>query len=187
MNRQFVFIGIIFLLSLLCWRWFDDSHNVTPLTDPRQLFQPNFTATHLTYLNFAENGQLRNEVTASYTEYYDQLEQSELYNPVITTYDNQNGEAQWRLSAKQGVLNINDNAILRDQVHLQALSPNNTLETLDTAYLELDLTRNEVRNNHAVTLKGPQLTLSGVGLRGQLDQRIFQLLDESHGIYLNQP
>ena len=45
--------------------------------DPEEYYQPTFTANKLKYLNFADNGLLRNEVSADYTEYYNQLEQTD--------------------------------------------------------------------------------------------------------------
>lgn len=186
MNWQNLLIGFLFLCGLLSWRWFEASRESTTLTNPAEYYQPTFTANKLKYLNFGDDGLLRNEVTADYTEYYNQLEQTELFNPVIIAHDEQ-GKAQWRISAEQGVLNLNDNAILQDKVRIQALTPNDTLEWLETPYLEMDLMRNEVRNHHAVTMEGPRFHLEGMGLRGQLDQRIYEILDKSHGIYFNQP
>ncbi|WP_409420942.1 LPS export ABC transporter periplasmic protein LptC [Pseudaeromonas sp. ZJS20] len=186
MSRQTLLIGVLFLFSLLSWRWFEAGRDSGTLTNPEEYYQPTFTANKLKYLNFADNGLLRNEVSADYTEYYNQLEQTELFNPVIIAHDEQ-GKAQWRISAQQGILNLNDNAILRDQVRIQALTPNDTLNWLETPYLEMDLIRNEVRNHHPVTMEGPRFHLEGLGLRGQLNQRIYEILDKSHGIYFNQP
>ena len=64
-------------------------------------------------------------------------------------------------------------------------APNDTLNRLETPYLEMDLIRNEVRNHHAVTMEGPRFHLEGMGLRGQLNQRIYEILDKSHGIYFS--
>lgn len=186
MSRQNLLIGALFLFSLLSWRWFEADSRADPLTDPEEYYQPTFTANQLTYLSFGDNGLLRNQVSADYTEYYNQLEQTELFNPVIIAHDEQ-GQAQWRISAQQGILNLGDNAILRDRVRVQALTPNDTLEWLETPYLEMDLVRHEVRNHHPVTMEGRRFHLQGMGLLGQLDQRIYHILDKSHGIYFNQP
>ncbi len=76
---------------------------------------------------------------------------------------------------------------MRNKVQLENLLPNPTVERLTTDYLELDLTNQQVRTNLQVEIEGPSFHTQGKGLRGNLDQNSYELLDDSHAIYFNQP
>ncbi len=51
--------------------------------------------------------------------------------PVVYMFDKQ-GEPEWKVTADTGVLNTDDNVILRDKVHLDGLLPTSFISTLDT-------------------------------------------------------
>ena len=184
MNRQNVAIPLLFTLALGPWRWYDSSDD--PQRHQGTIYQPSSTVRQLHTRHYDAKGQLQQELQADYAEYYPQLEMSELEHPRITTRDLQ-GQPNWLLQGEKGILNQEDSAILRNKVQLENLLPNPTVERLTTDYLELDLTNQQVRTNLKVEIEGPSFHTQGKGLRGNLDQNSYELLDDSHAIYLNQP
>ncbi len=183
MNRQTLAIGCLFLLSLLIWRWFDDSLRL-PDAPPDEIFQPTFTAKGLTSVRYNQAGRITEEVFAEHTEYYEPLDMAELTRPVIITHD-ESGKPTWRLSARTGIINRDDNAIMRDEVQIKNLSPDTRVDRLTTSYLELDLSNQQIRSPQKLDIHGPGFHIEGVGLRGQLDKNRYELLENSHATYFN--
>jgi len=183
MSRQNLAVAALFLLSLLVWRWFDDSLRL-PEEQPEEIFQPTFTAKNLTSVRYNQAGRITDEVFAEHTEYYETLDMAELTRPVVITHD-ESGKPTWRLSARTGVINQDDNAIMRDEVQIKNLAPEARIDRLTTAYLELDLTNHQIRSNQKLDIDGPGFHIEGIGLRGQLDQNSYELLDKSHATYFN--
>lgn len=185
MNRQNLGILLLFICSLVLWRWFDPSQDELD-GHTRAIFQPNFTARQLTTLHYDQQGQLKQRLQAKYAEHYDQLEMTELEQPVITVNDAQ-GRPDWRITGQKGVLNKDDNAILREQVKIDNLQPDSAVTQIRTDYLEMDLGSQQVRTNLKVEMEGPGFHNQGVGFKGQLKQKIYQLLGNSHAVYFNPP
>ncbi len=184
MSRQNWLIGLMFLLALGLWRWFDQETGDSQ-AQSGSIYQPSFTAKALRTQHYDAKGHLKEELAADYAEHYAQLEMSELEHPRITTRD-ADGKPLWELSGEKGVLNNSDSAILRNQVILKNLSPQPIAERLTTDYMELDLTNQQMRTNLKVVIEGPGFHNEGVGLLGKLDQNSYKLLDNSHAIYFNQ-
>jgi lipopolysaccharide export system protein LptC len=184
MSRQNWLIGLLFILALGVWRWFDQGN------DPSQdktgaIYQPSFTTRELRTQHYDANGSLKEELTADYAEHYIQLDMSELEQPRIITRD-ASGHPLWELSGEKGVINKSDSVILRNNVILKSLSPDPVVNHLNTEYMELDLTNQQVRTNLKVVIDGPGFHNEGTGLLGKLDQNSYELLDNSHAIYFNQ-
>ena len=84
------------------------------------------------------------------------------------------------------MLNTDDNVILRDKVHLDGLLPASFISTLDTSYLELDLVTQGMRSNQHISIVGQEFQTEGVGLKGHLERKYFELLDKGHATYFNE-
>lgn len=185
MSRQNLGILLLFICSLVLWRWFYQSQDEQE-NHAQAIFQPNFTARGLTTIHYDSAGQLKERLESRYAEHYDQLEMTELEQPIITVNDEQ-GRPNWRITGEKGVINQGDNAILRTQVKIDNLQPGSTVERIRTEYLELDLTNQQVRTNLKVEMDGPEFHNQGVGFKGQLKQKTYQLLSNSHAVYYNLP
>ncbi len=185
MSRQNIVILLLFVTSLAIWRWYDSGSNDT--SDARNtVFQPNYTTRDLTTRHYDAQGQLKEELRSRYAEHYAQLEMTELEHPSIRLNDAQ-GKPTWQIEAKHGTLNQGDTALLRDQVNLVSLDPASVVQRVKTEYLEMDLTNKQVRTNLQVEMEGADFHNQGVGFKGMLDQKIYQLLDKSHAVYFNKP
>lgn len=184
MNRQTLLFGLLFLIALVAWQLSKvELAPETPVT--AEHYQPDFVSKDLVTTRFDVNGKRTERLEAAYAEYYQILEQATFDKPVIYMFDDQ-GQEEWKLTADTGVLNTDDNVIMRDKVHLDGLLPTSFISTLDTPYLELDLVTQDVRSNREVKILGQDFQTEGVGLKGHLDRKYFELLDQGHAIYFNE-
>lgn len=185
MSRQNIVILLLFVTSLAIWRWFDNLNNDN--SDARgAIFQPTYTTRDLVTRHYDDKGQLKEELRARYAEHYAQLEMTELELPTIRLNDAV-GKPTWQIDAKRGTLNQGDTALLRDKVSLVSLDPASVVQRVLTEYLEMDLASKQVRTNLQVQMEGADFHNQGVGFKGMLEQKIYQLLDKSHAVYFNKP
>lgn len=185
MSRQNIVILLLFVASLAIWRWFDSS--VADGNDLHRMnIQPNYTAQDLVTRHYDASGQLKEELRARHAEHYERLEMTELDAPDIRINDEQ-GKAAWHIVARHGTLNQDDNAWLRDKVQIISQDPTSVVQRVTTEYLEMDLPQKLLRTNLKVEMEGNGFHNQGVGFTGQLEQKVYQLLDKSHAIYFNQP
>ncbi|MEH8126851.1 LPS export ABC transporter periplasmic protein LptC [Aeromonas veronii] len=184
MSRQTLLFALLFLVALVAWQL--GKVELVPESAVKiENYQPDFVAKDLVTTRFDINGKRTERLESTYAEYYQILEQATFDKPVVYMYDEQ-GAAEWKVTAETGVLNTDDNVILRDKVHLDGLLPTSFISTLDTSYLELDLVTQDVRSNREVNILGRDFQTQGVGLKGHLDRKYFELLDQGHAIYFNE-
>lgn len=184
MNRQTLMFAVLFIVALACWRVLDRKPD--ELAGPKkEHFQPDFVVHDVVTRQYDKQGRLTERLTSRYGEYFRAIEMANLQQPELTLY-NESGVPEWRVKAKEGVWNANDSAVLRNEVHADGLLPDSFVKTLDTEYMELDLTNQDVRSNKQVLVVGPSFQTQGVGLRGNLNTRYFELLEQSHAIYFNE-
>ncbi|MGL4933636.1 MAG: LPS export ABC transporter periplasmic protein LptC [Aeromonas sp.] len=184
MSRQTLLFALLFLVALVAWQ-LGKVELVPEGAVNAEHYQPDFVARDLVTTRFDLNGKRTERLESSYAEYYQVIEQATFDKPVVYLYDEQ-GAAEWKVTADTGVLNTGDNVILRDKVHLDGLLPASFISTLDTSYLELDLVTQDVRSNREVKILGLDFQTQGVGLKGHLDRKYFELLDQGHAIYFNE-
>ncbi|MGL6519182.1 LPS export ABC transporter periplasmic protein LptC [Aeromonas caviae] len=184
MNKQTVLFGLLFLAALAAWQ-LGEIELVPEPTTKTENFQPDFTARELVTTRFNEQGKRTERLESEYAEYYQVLEQATFTKPVVYMFDDK-GAAEWKLTAETGVLNTDDNVILREKVHLDGLLPASFISTLDTSYLELDLVTQGMRSNQHISIVGQEFQTEGVGLKGHLERKYFELLDKGHATYFNE-
>lgn len=179
MSRQTIAFGILFVLGLICWQWFK------PLSDQpvnQQDYQPDFIAKNLQSVQYNQLGLPYRGLTADYAEHYEPLTMTIMEKPVILLYS-PDGKPQWQLSGDEGMINTNDNAILNGSVVGKGLQPDAVIKTLNTEYLELDFTNNQLRSNRTVQLSSPNYQATGLGLLGKIDQQTVELLHDTQATY----
>ena len=121
MSRQTLLFALLFLVALAAWQ-LGEIELVPEPTAKVENYQPDFTAKNLVTTRFNEQGKRTERLESEYAEYYQILEQATFNKPVVYMFDEQ-GEAEWKVTAETGVLNTDDNVILRDKVHLDGLLP----------------------------------------------------------------
>ena len=184
MSRQTLLFALLFLVALAAWQLGDIELAPEPTTKVEN-YQPDFTAKNLVTTRFNAEGMRTERLESRYAEYYQILEQATFDKPVVYMFDDK-GAAEWKLTAETGVLNTDDNVILRDKVHLDGLLPASFISTLDTSYLELDLVTQGMRSNQHISIVSQEFQTEGVGLKGHLERKYFELLDKGHATYFNE-
>jgi lipopolysaccharide export system protein LptC len=154
----------------------------TAVNAPAQDYQPDSTARQVALQRFNVAGQLTEALQAPEVTYYHGLNATHITAPELVLY-NPTGLPQWRLTAKEGVFNLEDNVILREQVKVEDLQHSAPLDTLTTSYLEIDLISEKIRSNQMIYLLGPNVTVQGRGLDGDLKQKRVELLEEGYALY----
>lgn len=184
MNKQTLLFGVLFFAALVVWQL--GKVELLPQAKVKtEHYQPDFVAKNLVTTRFDVEGNPTERLESRYAEYFQLLEQATFEAPVVYLFDKQ-GRAEWRASAQSGILNTDDNVILRDNVHLDGLLPSSFISTMDTPYLELDMVTQDVRSNREIKIVGQDFQTQGVGLKGHLDRKYFELLDQGHAIYFNE-
>ena len=121
MSRQTLLFALLFLVALVAWQL--GKVELVPESAVKiENYQPDFVAKDLVTTRFDINGKRTERLESTYAEYYQILEQATFDKPVVYMYDDQ-GAAEWKVTAETGVLNTGDNVILRDKVHLDGLLP----------------------------------------------------------------
>ncbi len=183
-SRQTLLFAALFIVALAIWQ-LGDVTLAPPAAPKTEHYQPDFIAKDLVTTRFDETGKRSERLESVYAEYFQLLEQATFDKPIVYLFDDK-GDAEWKVTAETGVLNTDDNVILRDKVHLDGLLPTSFISTLDTPYLELDLVTQDVRSNRQVAIVAKEFQTEGVGLKGHLDRKYFELLDQGHAIYFNE-
>ncbi|GAA3541937.1 LPS export ABC transporter periplasmic protein LptC [Zobellella aerophila] len=179
MNRQTWLFAVLLLFALVCWQWLRPA---PPNSGQDQNYQPDFIAKDLSSLQYNNLGLPYRGMNAEHAEYYGGLAMTLLEKPVILLYS-PDGRPQWQLSGDEGIINTDDNAILRKSVLGQSLQSEALIDTISTEYLEMDFVHNQLRSNQAVMLRGPGYHTQGQGLLGRLEQQTVELLNGTQATY----
>ncbi len=188
--------AIVLLILLICsymfyhWVSIDENPDLTEKVEA----QPNFIASNVTIYNYNNEGFLFEIIHADHAETYASADLTEMVNPSLTYYpekDTENRSANktqdanenWFLKADFGTLNSQDSIYLRSNVEAINSNKKSLVQRINSPYLELDFSTNEVRTPEMVYIYGNEFTNSGKGLTGKLDIKYFELLENCHASY----
>ncbi|MGI2215614.1 LPS export ABC transporter periplasmic protein LptC [Shewanella baltica] len=144
---------------------------------------PDFIIEDLRSVEFNEQGLVNSRVTAKHMEHYDSTNQTYFTQPVYLVYPDQ-GKAQWQLSADQGKLNKETGkVVLENNVIIDAISPEEPIQTLSTSYLELDLNTMIMTSDRTIYVTGKDFNIQGQGLYADLNVQEVQLTSQVVGTY----
>ncbi|MGL5409262.1 MAG: LPS export ABC transporter periplasmic protein LptC, partial [Shewanella sp.] len=102
---------------------------------------------------------------------------------VYLVYPDQ-GKAQWRIRADQGRLSKNTGKVeLENNVIIDAINPEEPIQTLSTSFLELDLNTMIMTSDRIIYVTGKDFTIQGQGLYADLNAQEVQLTSQVIGTY----
>lgn len=184
------FLLLLFFASAYIFYSITTNDNSQPIAEKIES-KPSFISSKSHMRNFNSMGQLYSSIFSDHAEYYKSIDQTSFVNPHIyyipqndltNNIQSHSGEV-WDIEAKQGTLNGHDNISLREDVIAKSNSQESMVSKIETQYLELDLTRNELRTPYKITFYGTNFTNTGKGLFGNLVTNKFELKEECHAIY----
>ncbi|WP_163934545.1 LPS export ABC transporter periplasmic protein LptC [Paraferrimonas sp. SM1919] len=145
--------------------------------------QPDFIATGLTSVTFTAKGFKESQLKADYMEHYQSLDMTNFEKPLVYIYPN-NGSSQWTATSAQGTFNTDTQVLsLSNQVIIQAIEPNEPIQSLSSQYLELNLDTMIISSQRKVDIYGSNYHLTGVGLYGDLEANYIDLKQQVNGTY----
>ena len=169
------------LAMLLAFLWIYSETGSPPALPEKQgnTKEPEFFIKAMTTHNFDKQGNIKETLTANRVNSYNRGKRSELNNPVIHLFDNQ--QLSWQITANNGVVFQKDNRVeLKKNVVVNSGDNNHILSTQAlTIYPELDIAENKV----AVTITSPQGTTTALGMKTDLKNQHTALKKNVKGHY----
>lgn len=182
MNRVTLAIILLFGTALALYWQVQTKKANQPLADSG-VQKPDYIATDLRSITFNSEGKLESRVSAAYMEHFDTDAETRFTEPVYTLFP-EDGDGEWRLSAKVGKLNkSSDSVMLEQDVLIEAMSFDEPLQRLNTSYLELDLKTMILTSDEEIFISGNNFHLSGQGLYADLNAQEVKLLSKIKGTY----
>ncbi|MCE9679964.1 LPS export ABC transporter periplasmic protein LptC [Shewanella sp. AS1] len=145
--------------------------------------RPDYIVNNLQSVQFDELGQVNSRVSASHMEFYSEQNMTYFSEPVYLVYPD-SGNAQWRLRSTKGTLDKNKGKVtLENDVIIDAISPEEPIQTIETNYLELDLNTMIMTSDHSIKITGKDFLITGKGLRADLNAQNVRLNSQIEGTY----
>lgn len=183
MNRVTIAIIAFFTAALVLY-WQVQSKRNTQL--PRIVSteeRPDYTASNLKSVSFDENGKMATRVSAKHMAHYAKDDVTLFTEPVYHIFPN-NSNAEWKMTAVEGRLNRTDHkVVLQKDVIIDAITPDDPIQSLSTKYLELDLKTMIMTSKEQIDITGSGFDTSGIGLYADLNAQQVKLLSDIKGTY----
>ncbi|RTR40633.1 LPS export ABC transporter periplasmic protein LptC [Shewanella canadensis] len=145
--------------------------------------RPDYVADNLRSVEYNELGLVNSRVTATHMEHFEEANMTYFTQPIYLVYPDK-GQAQWRLRSSKGTLNKKSGkVILEKDVIIDAISPEEPVQTIKTTYLELDLNTMVMTSDRDIYITGSDFKIKGVGLYADLNAQSVQLTSQVEGIY----
>lgn len=184
-NRQTSLIILLFIAAVLIWQWMNQEDSSTVTAQHKDLSLPSFTAAGLISYRYNPEGVLQDIFTSDQALYYENQSITDFKNPKLNTFDHQS--ESWQITAKNGQLQQKDQLVLHDNIVIQNQSPAINLDKITTNYLTMDMKTHMVTSDRPVAIDSPDYHVQGVGLKANLKEKRYQILEQGHATYFNKP
>lgn len=145
--------------------------------------RPDYIVNDLKSVQYSEQGNINSRVSASHMEYYADRNMTYFTEPIYLVYPD-SGDAQWRLRSTKGTLDKNSGRVtLENNVIIDAISPEEPIQTIETTYLELDLNTMIMTSDRTIRITGKDFLITGQGLHADLNAQNVRLTSQVEGTY----
>jgi len=152
--------------ALLIWRPFMSADPSVTTTAPDQL-EPDFTASGLASRIFDNNGKLMHRIQAQTMAHFSTIGMTELGRPVYWVYTN--GDVPtWRVEAEMGSFYDDETLVLENRVTITNLVEDDDVERIETEYLVVDMSDEQMTTDRPVTIIGVNYQVRGNGMKADL-------------------
>ncbi|QDF66003.1 LPS export ABC transporter periplasmic protein LptC [Shewanella sp. SNU WT4] len=183
MNRVTLAIVLFFSAALILYWQVQVKKSAQELHTSQTQEQPDFVADNLKSVEFNPDGTVSSRVSALHMEHFNQTQTTFFTEPVYQLYP-ENSDDQWQLHAKQGSLDkLTGKVTLENDVIIEALAPNEPIQTLTTSYLELNLNTMIMTSDRDIAIQGTGFTVKGKGLYADLNTQTIELKSQIEGTY----
>ncbi|WP_105188007.1 LPS export ABC transporter periplasmic protein LptC [Pseudoalteromonas sp. T1lg48] len=184
MNMARVLISIVFI-ALMAWLWapYYMQSEKTVRSSNDTIATPDYIATGLRQSSYNDQGALSHTVYAEHMELFDELGFTHFRKPVFTLYND--GE-RWRVTADEATLYNNNILILENNVVATNLIPGAMIEKVQAAAIQIDIDAQRMESEQSVELRGPDLLITGQGLKADINTEIVELIKHTRTVYYDQ-
>ncbi|GIU43230.1 LPS export ABC transporter periplasmic protein LptC [Shewanella algidipiscicola] len=145
--------------------------------------RPDYVINNINSVQYDEQGKLNSRVSASHMEHYAERNITYFTQPIYLVYPD-NGDAQWRLRSARGTLDKDSGrVILENNVIIDAISPEEPIQTIETNYMELDLNTMIMTSDRTIRITGNDFLITGKGLYADLNAQKVRLTSQVEGTY----
>lgn len=183
MTRIIVLICLFFgSCVLLFWNPFwSVTGEDKPLANVENL--PDFTASNMTLRQYDEQGFLSASVNAQQMAHFNNAN-TRFIKPSYVLYP-KGGSARWKINADLGIFDQDHRVLLKNNVTISAIDPNEKIRVIKTSSIALDLNTMLVTGDGAVEIAGKQFRITGQGLQADFKLQHFELIKDIQAVYEN--
>ena len=186
MKRIYLSICLLFVLILLLNApLFDRKTQPTTGDDTTEAWVPNYQARNMNSRLYDKNGDINHEVFAVNMEHYDMLGFTLFQEPLYTIYT-EKSEQPWRISALEGTLYDDNRIELEQKVTIRSLNPGDFVQSIETSFIEVDLTNKTMSSDQVVTVHGVDFIITSNGFKANLLTRNIELINHVQTVYTRQ-
>ncbi|MDN4502018.1 LPS export ABC transporter periplasmic protein LptC [Alteromonadaceae bacterium BrNp21-10] len=177
MNRISLSIIVLFVIviALNFNSWFADEKPLST-KQTEEVWRPNYQAKAMRSTLYNENGDINHQVFAEQMEHYQLLGFTLFQQPQYTIFSGEE-KSPWKISASEGTLYDDNRLHLEKNVVIMSMDKNGFIQTINTEFVEIDLTAKTLASDQIVTIKGSEFAIQGNGFTANLDKRTFELLN----------
>ncbi|WP_404342446.1 LPS export ABC transporter periplasmic protein LptC [Pseudoalteromonas mariniglutinosa] len=184
MNIARILLSIVFICCM-AWLWYPYLSQPinTAVNEEELIAKPDYTATALKQTAYDQKGKISHKVTAEKMELYQQLGFTFFQRPIFTLY---NEQQIWQVSAVEATLYENNQLIFEGDVIAKNLTHNGMIENINAENIQVDIKLMTMFSQQPVILTGPNLEITGKGLKADLKAEIVELTNHTRTIYYDQ-
>jgi lipopolysaccharide export system protein LptC len=174
----------ILLLIIIIGAYYNYQKNDDVTTQPTAILPntPIYQSDDMITKVYDISGEILYEIESVHVWYFDDTENTEFDLPNLTLYDKDH-VATWHIRAKKATLTNDKLIYLYQDVQLDNLIPDAQLHQVITDNAVVDLTTQHVTSKDPVILKGAGFYSTGIGLNGDLQAKIADILENIKTYY----
>ena len=182
--RKILVLLVLILTGSAAYLWFEPEENTDALQTDQELM-PDYIAQNITRRLYDADGHLVDSVSAKRLEHFELLGFTQFEKPLYTLY-NEKHQPSWQASSQYAVWFPQDKIILEEQVRIESLQQNELIDWLETDTLEMLFPDNRLQNNQPVLIQGQGFYIKGSGIKADLTNKTFQLVQHEQTVYRNE-
>ncbi|XKM13896.1 LPS export ABC transporter periplasmic protein LptC [Orbaceae bacterium ac157xtp] len=181
-KKNLLYIILIILVTAIYYYY--QGQEAHPEAEPQTdlTTQPIYQSDKMQTLIYNLSGKLSYKITSQHAEYLENTKEAQFTAPFITLY-NQNNNASWNITSNFATLTNDKKLILKGDVKLDNLLPDNQIQSILTNNANVDLITQIVTSNEKVTIQGTSFSSTGYRLYGNLREKKADILENVKTYY----
>ena len=183
MSKLRLLLTAIFI-SVMALMWFSLNEQkptqIQSNSDNRRT--PDYVAIDLNRIVYDKTGRKTQALSAKKMTYFDAENLAEFESPLLILESAQNN-SKWRISSTDGILYHNQRLLLKNDVDAVNMVANDHINRIIGENIRVNIADNLRLSDHAVSLYGDGLVITGSGLIADLNEQKIELIKHAQTIY----